>query len=112
MNPGVLDQQITFQAHGATDDGYGGQTDAWSDVLTVRARVRPQRAQEGDQAGQLVATAAYEITFRHRASPAIDGDMRIKWVTNGDKLLNIRETPDPGPRAMYRTVVAEEAVAI
>ncbi len=112
MNPGAMDQRIQFQSHGTTDDGYGGQTDAWSDVGSpVWCRIVPKSGAEDDDGGQITAMARYTITMWHDTSVALDASMRIRWVTNGDKILNIREFPDPGERALKRMFEAEEGVA-
>jgi SPP1 family predicted phage head-tail adaptor len=108
MNPGRMDQRVTFQEETLSADGGGGGAPSWADigtVPTVWASVVPMRASETLDAAQLEGRAIYRLTVRNRSD--ITAGMRILWVTNGNLVLNIRALPDPGPRALYRTVEAE-----
>ena len=112
-DPGDLDQRVTFQSpSGATDAG-GGRATGWTDIAanpTVWANIEALTGREGVEADKLEASARYRVTIRNRSD--VDSSMRLVWLTNGNLALNIREMPDPGPRALYREFFAEEGVAV
>lgn len=110
MPAGQMDQQLKFQSESRTADGGGGAAVTWADVATVWARVVPASGREMVQADQVQATALYDVTIHNRSD--ITPGMRALWVTNGNRALNVRDMPDPGPRAIFRTFRAEEGVAI
>ena len=112
MEIGKLDQLITFQDEQRVADDAGGSSVTWVDGATVSASVRPasRATEELQQGARLSGVALYDIWIRHPRSVAVD--QRIKWVTNDNMLLNIRSAPDPGKRAMYRKITAEQGVAM
>lgn len=108
MQPGEMDQRVTIQAQTLAADGGGGGASSWADigtVPTVWAGVEALSGREVTDAQQLEGRAMYRLTIRNRSD--ITAAMRVLWVSNGNLVLNIRELPDPGPRALYRSLVCE-----
>lgn len=76
---GQLRERVTLlTTAGAASDGRGGYTPSGPDVsTTVWARVRPLSAREKLQLGQVVNSAAYEITIRKLDAAA--AKKRVLW---------------------------------
>lgn len=106
ISAGELTERITIQGETRTPDGYGGYTVEWTDVATVWARVVPLRGREQIEAQQLGASQMYRVTIRNRA---VDPAQRIMWR---GRVLNIREAPEVGSRALYKEILAEGGVAV
>lgn len=103
MQPGQLDQRVVIEGPTQVPDGYGGFIDAgWGEVATVWASVEPLRGGEAIANMQVTARQTYRLWFRRSVS--VTPANRLKW---GDRILNVREAPDPR-REEYRQVVAEE----
>lgn len=85
---GELDQRIQIEREASSDDGMGGYTSTWS-VLhgPIWARVRPMSGRERQFAAQVDAISDYVVIIRNRD---LDESDRIKWVSNGNRILNIR----------------------
>ena len=98
----VMDQVVTLQQESTVDDGGGGQGGGWSNVTgltSVAAAVKPMFGSEGPQAGQVQSLDRYRVTLR-RGAALPKAKMRILWVTNANKVLNVTSAPDHGPRAV------------
>jgi len=109
MPAGQRDQLIKFQYEARVADGGGGATVTWTDrhAVSVRAAIRPLSGREGLEAGQVEGRAGYRIDIPNLRSIAISD--RIVWVSNGNRVLNIRDMGDAGPRPIERTLIAEDA---
>lgn len=107
-----FDQLLAFEAEVATPDQYGGSSVAWVERFRARGEIFQIKGQEAIRAQQLDQVTTHRIRIRHHRSQALDVHMRIVWVTNGDKVLNIIGCPDPGPRAMFREIIAQEGGAV
>jgi SPP1 family predicted phage head-tail adaptor len=107
IDPGEMTDRIMFEVESSTDDGYGGKVKNWvADGSEMWARVRPMSGGERAQANQVEASAMYAVIIRNRpVSPA----SRIKWVNNGNQILNIR-FPGQDTRAQYIKIEAELGV--
>lgn len=108
MPAGPLNHRIRFERETRTEDEGGGYSETWTTVATVWAGVEPISAREQLQAGQLEESAMYRVTIRRRSD--LTAAMRVVWLTNGGKVLNLRQVPDPGPREAYMVLVAESGV--
>lgn len=86
-----LTERVTFQRLSASDDGYGGKTQAWVDFLTVFAQVQPVYSNVGEDevAGQPNARAGYRVIVRARSD--IDAAMRILWKTHTLRIHSLHE---------------------
>lgn len=106
IDPGELDQRINIEAEISTPDGMGGTTTSWQVVAAVWAKVRPLTGNERTAAAQVESPAKYAVIIRNRA---VSENQRIKWVSNGNRLLNIRFIGRE-QRAMYIKIEAEIGV--
>ena len=70
-----------LQKNTPVDDGAGGQTDSWTDVLTTRCSLRKISGRLSDGMGKMEYTRDYELICRYQSSIAIDADSR--WVISG-----------------------------
>lgn len=112
MPAGPRDQIIKFQYEGRTPDGGGGADTAWQDryAVIIRAHIVPLNGRELVQAQQLQGRAMYKVTVPNAAAlRTVQLSDRIVWVSNGDKILNIRDLGDAGTRPVERTIIAEDA---
>jgi len=106
IDPGELDQRINIEEEVATPDGMGGTTTAWQLVAAVWAKVRPLTGTERTAAAQVESPAKYAVIMRNRD---ISENQRLKWVSNGNRLLNIRFIGRE-QRAQYIKIEAEMGV--
>lgn len=107
--PGLLDQRVRIESQNNVSDGQGGFTKGWATVTTVWARVEPITGKEGVEAGRMEFALRYRVTIRTRLD--FDGSARLIWTSNGNKVLNIREIHDGGPRPQFMMLIAESGVA-
>lgn len=102
MDIGRLDKRITIQRRSATKDDYGQQLDAWSEVATVWANVKPKVKPSGGReelrAMAIEPELTYTVVVRYTASllpPIAAAAMRISYQTpTGTRLLNITAARD------------------
>lgn len=93
MAAGELKHRIAIQGITRTADGQGGYTEAWSDVVTVWAKIEALSGRELWQAQQVQSAVTHRITIRYRSD--ITPAMRIKYGAryfNVDAVIN----PDEG----------------
>jgi len=76
IQAGNLDKRVRIQAVIETDDGGGGQTQAWTDVATVWASITPGFGREFTTARQLTPELSHVITIRYRS-----------WVTAKHRIV-------------------------
>lgn len=109
MPAGARDQLIRFQYLSRTSDGGGGYEGTWVNrhAVAVRARIEPTGAGETFETEQTETRAGYSITIPNLRD--IQATDRIIWVSGGDKVLNIRDLGEAGPRPIERTLMAEDA---
>lgn len=109
MPAGQRDQRIRFQYQERAEDGGGGYETTWTNrfPVAVRAAVVPVSGREQLSAMQAEGRSLYRVTIPNLR--AIELSDRILWVSNGDKVLNIRDLGDAGPRSTERTLLAEDA---
>jgi len=98
MDAGRLDKRITFQRRSAVKDDYGQQLDAWSEVATVWANVKPIGGREKLRAMAIESELTHTVAVRYTASllpPIAAAAMRISYQTpTGTRLLNITAARD------------------
>jgi head-tail adaptor len=107
MQAGLLDQRLTIQAAGEAGDGQGGMVETWAAITDgerIAGQVVPVYSAEAPIGGEQRLETKYRVTLRNRADLA--ASQRLVWHDRGDLVLEIRELPDPGPRAAFREVYA------
>lgn len=99
-NAGILDKRITIQSKVETDDGEGGVTETWTDVLECWAQVQPFGGKQVYEyrslnvkathrikvRGEIDVTEADRIIFRSRIFKihVIEDELEenvLKWIT-------------------------------
>ncbi len=103
--PGRLDERISIEQQGHTDDGLGGRTVAWTALGSAWAQVTPLQGRESEARGGVVATQTYRVTVRNRSD--VDESMRVQWR---GRTMNIRRIEWPGPRDLYLNIIVEQGV--
>jgi SPP1 family predicted phage head-tail adaptor len=99
LDPGELDQRVTFRQKQETSDGAGGVTIEWVDYATRWAQVKPMSGERRFQAEQADFTRDTEVTIRR--DPDIDETMAIVWQ---GRSLEIQFIADFGPRSAYTRI--------
>ncbi len=94
MNTPKLDHRITIQQNTPTVDDYGGESDAWSDFITVSAERRDVSAREGYRAQEVGAeiSARYKVRYSPDMATVTPKDRLV--LENGPtyNITGIRET--------------------
>lgn len=104
---GDLNRRITFQRRTRVTSANGDQTDAWTDVATVAAKVSPLRGGETIQAARLGGTETFEITVYSTVSTrTLTPDDRAVDARSGRK-LNLKWAANWDERDRFITLIAE-----
>jgi head-tail adaptor len=107
---GGLDEVIVLQEPSYGDAGAGTHPLSWSDMTpTIRGEVVPGAGRETTVAQQLEGSQLYTVRIYRRAD--ITPAHRLKILTMGDLLLNVRAANDPGPRERFQTLLCEAGTA-
>jgi head-tail adaptor len=113
MQAGKYDQRIAIDREDRSADGGGGSTVTWTETAEVWASVWPVGAREQIVADQLQGASLYRVRIRNAPSggPTILPSYRLRWVTNGNMVLNVRGGLDGGHRQAHRELICEAGVA-
>ena len=93
MDPGVLNRQITIQQYTVTRDSYGGEVQAWADLVTVWAQKAHRASREFFAAQKVNAETTDMFIVRFRSG--VTAKMR---VTFDGKTYDIIGADDPDGR--------------
>jgi len=110
MQPGQLNQRITFQKESRNDDEYGGVTMAWVNIGSnpvVWARVVGNSGKETSGADRVEAHSGYTFTIRARAD--IQENYSIVWM---GRRFNIGFSPVLPSQPMYMQIDTDLGVAV
>lgn len=112
MQGGPLHERVAFEAYTSTDDGYGGQVQAWAEVFQTRARFQYLRGGESVQASRLAGNQVIVATIRNSSAAAlVNTEYRMRDVRSG-KVYNVRNVePNKDQPRQYIDVMAESGVA-
>lgn len=98
MDIGGFDKRITLQSRSSTLDDYGQQINAWADVATVWADIRPISGREKLRSMVVESTLTHTVAIRYdvRFMPPTKVDAwRIKYDTPaGSRIFNITAARD------------------
>lgn len=103
---GSLRARIVIQQEARTPDGAGGYALAWSDVVSLWARIEPVSGRETLQGARLESRVTHRITIRYRSG--VDAGMRALY---GSRIFNIRAVINPGEDNRHLRLLAEEGGA-
>lgn len=112
MRSGDLKHSIVIQEKTQTEDGMGGFSETWSDLLPWRAAIWPLRANERLDSLKLELQVDHKIRIRH-PKISITADMRIKWldhITNTNRYFNIVSIINPDKRNLLLDILATEEI--
>lgn len=78
----MLRERVRIEQLIETDDGYGGVTTSWGELVSVFAKVEPIYVGASEQSigEQRNARAGYRVSVRLRTD--IDASMRIVWKSH------------------------------
>jgi head-tail adaptor len=115
MSASRRDQWVAVDEEVRTPDGGGGATVTWREVKQTWAQVVPVGAREQLTAQQQIGTAIYRV--RLARGDFVEAGIkapshRLRWLSNGGMVMNIRAVPDDGPRADEVTLLVETGVAV
>ena len=96
IDPGSFRTELSLQQVTLTADGMGGNTEEWSVIATVFARVEPLTATAQFAAGQTLEEATHRVTLRHRAN--LSSGMRF---VRGARVWTILSAHDPDETGRY-----------
>lgn len=109
MTAGKRDQKVTVERFRTTDDGYGGQVEAWTTFCERWVQVKALSGRERNQAQQTESPANYRLTFpRDSVTATITSADRVVWR---EKTGNIRFPADEGDRPTEFYIDVEFGVA-
>ncbi len=100
---GRLRYRVPLQQPVDTDDGAGGTTQTWSDVVTLWARIEPLDAGERVDAERIEAAIDHRVTIRWRAG--VTHAMRFSF---GTRVFAIRGLTDREERHRFLDCLCEE----
>ena len=86
ISSGLYNQILTLQSVTVTDDGMGGQSEAWADVGSFRGRISPLTAQERLLQNKATMTTTHRIYCDPMTVTPKD---RIKWGTYLFEIIGI-----------------------
>lgn len=109
-NAGDLSEKIAIQREVRTEDGYGGETIAWSQIASLWASVEPLSGRERNMADQTESPRDYRfIVRRSTVSAAIQAKDKIVWR---GREFNIDFVAIPDLRSQFLRIDAKEGIAI
>lgn len=100
---GDLRHRITFQTLALASDGQGGQTETWTNLVTVWAYVRPMSANERLFAQKIEPLISHEVIIRHRTD--ITSEMRFIYDS---RTFQVKAPFRPDERKFYLKFLAVE----
>ena len=103
MRIGDLRHRITIEEKNYTSDGLGGQVEAWQEVLSCWANIKPVRMTEAYLAQQVGAEISHRVTIRYCSE--IKAGMRVIY---GDRIFNIVGVIDEEERKRFLTLTCKE----
>ena len=82
--------RIAVQSAATVDDGYGGRTETWSELLSLWAEIEPMTGKEIYVNAQLQSRVDARITIRYQAGLS-DTTIAAKYrVVVGTRIYNIK----------------------
>ncbi len=96
IDPGRFRTELALEQASATEDGMGGQVEAWSETATVMALVEPVSAADAWLADARAEAVTHRVTIRRRAGVA--AGMRFR---RGTRLMTVRTVHDPDETGRY-----------
>lgn len=108
MRIGPLRHRVTIQQRATTQDSYGQESQALSNISSIPnvwADVRPATGQERFVGGaeQVQATLTHRVTIRYRTD--LTNELCVLWDSN---VLDIESIQDPSGKRQYLVLLCRE----
>jgi SPP1 family predicted phage head-tail adaptor len=100
-----MNRKMTLQSKANTTDSQGGFTQVWSDVVVLWCNLKPVKAYEKFQAGQLQTPVTHKISTRYNS--AVTNAHRL--VHEG-RIFDIKEVINVGEESAFLDITAIEKV--
>lgn len=106
MRNGQARHKITLQGLGArVDDGHGGGSISFTDVISLWASIEPLTGDEILRAGQMDVKMTHRV--RHHYYPGVRPSWRVVY---GSRVFDIKHVNDPEERHRELELICEELV--
>lgn len=105
VHVGELTEQIELYSSTTAKDDVGGAATSWAKYADVWAHIRPLSGGERQAAQRTEAKGMFLVIMRNRDD--LKDTHSIRWVTGGNRDLNIRFIRARGPRDLYVEIEAE-----
>jgi SPP1 family predicted phage head-tail adaptor len=111
IKAGMLRHRVRVEKNSqSTRNAYGEMVpESWTTVATVWADVRPVAASETPEADRVEGRVTHKILTHHRTD--ITPEMRVVWIDNGAKVLQITDIRDIGGQHRGMQIHAVEVAA-
>lgn len=106
MKIGTLRHRIQIQTKTISEDSLKQQTESWTDVATVWARIEPLSGREYFQARQETAEVSVKVTMRYRND--IVPSMRLRFE---DRIFEVLSVINPEERCILLLLMCKEVYA-
>lgn len=106
MKIGTLRHRIQIQIKTISEDSLKQQTESWTDVATVWARIEPLSGREYFQARQETAEVSVKVTMRYRND--ISPSMRLRFE---DRIFEVLSVINPEERCILLLLMCKEVYA-
>lgn len=111
MQPGKLDERVTLQRKTRTSDSMGGFDEAWADLATVWAEVKPLGSREVWEAMRIGTQTRFRVHIRFKGdangAPYYTSADRLTWQ---GRAYGIERVAEKGHRReMLELLVVEGA---
>lgn len=104
LDPGSLRDILVIQRVAKTQNSYGEDVETWSDLMTLRAKVRAAQGRELESMQQTWAEARFKIRAPFPPVPIRREDKAL-W---GTRTLDILDVEDPDGLRREIVIVARE----
>ena len=110
LRAGTLRKRITFQVRSATQDAVGGQSVAWTDLITIWASLEPAAGRELMTAQAMNIEQPTTITVRWQPELANFRSVAAMRVAYGSRIFNIHSSQNQEERNRILVLIASEGL--
>jgi SPP1 family predicted phage head-tail adaptor len=111
---GKMQHSLALQSKGASADGAGGSSGAFSTFATTFGRIEAQGGGERFFGDQNEARTTHKITIRFRRNLTVAHRILYSFTVDGasyTRTFNIRRIENKGERDKYLEILCDEGVA-
>jgi len=114
MSVGKMQHSLALQSKGASADGAGGSSGAFSTFATTFGRIEAEGGGERFFGDQNEARTTHKITIRFRRNLTVAHRILYSFTVDGasyTRTFNIRRIENKGERDKYLEILCDEGVA-